>query len=107
MTENVSTQILWRGRQTAAQVAGMIENTEKIVIQFPVNFNHALFRALNKQAPESAVERLDNLGGPELLDDAVTVRGLEDLAELIMPLRNANARLHFLSPPSLTIIFER
>lgn len=109
MKKNESAQLSWRGQKTVEQVCDLIENAEKIVVEFPLNFNHALFRTLNAQAPESAVEQIDKCGGPQLLDDVATIRGLEALKQLAQALRQVKATvtLQFFSPPTLVIRVEQ
>lgn len=95
--------LTWNGHATATSIPELIDMAERIEIVLPANYNHALFRALNPQAPDSAVEDLDITAGPELLTEVAAVSGLEDFSILIDVLNAAQASLRLTSPPALMI----
>jgi hypothetical protein len=95
--------LTWNERETIAAVASLLEQAEKIEITLPADYNHALFRTLNPEAPDSALEELDVRSGPGLLTDIAGVRGLERLAALTGILEDAHASVQLLSPPTLVI----
>jgi hypothetical protein len=95
--------LTWNGRDTAAVIPELIGLAEKIEIILPASYNHALFRALNPDAPDSALEDIDTRAGPELLAHIAAVHGLEDLAALTDVLVDARATLRLVSPPTLVI----
>lgn len=96
-------RLTWNGAATTAAIPDLLDLAEQIEITLPANYNHALFRALNPDAPVSALEDLDTRAGPELLADIATVRGPENLAVLTDALIDAQATLHLVSPPTLLI----
>lgn len=95
--------LTWNGHDTVALIPELIGLAEKIEIILPASYNHALFRALNPDAPESALEDLDTRAGPELLAHIATLHGLEDFADLADVLIDAQATLRLVSPPTLVI----
>ena len=96
-------RLTWHGPRTVEAIPPLLIEAAQIEITLPVNYNHALFRALNPDADEAAVEQIDARAGPELLNDIATVGGLEALAELSAPLRAARASVELSTPPTLVI----
>lgn len=92
-----------RGTATTAAISDLLDLAGQIEITLPANYSHTLFRALNPDAPVSALEDLDTRAGSELLADIATVRGLENLAVLSDALIDAQATLHLVCPPTLLI----
>lgn len=99
--------VTWRGRETIATVTQLLDQAEQIEIVLPANYNHTLFSTFNPDAPPSALEDIDVSDGPKLLEDIAAIRGLEELAQLAQPLRDAGASVQLVSPPKLIIFFEQ
>jgi hypothetical protein len=96
-------RLTWRGRETVQLIPALLDQAEQIEIALPANYNHALFRALNPEAPPSALEELDASAGADLLNDIATIHGLEELATLTPTLSGVGARVRLVSPPTLVI----
>lgn len=96
-------RVIWHGHKTITDIPRLLNKTEQLEITLPDSYNHALFRALNPNAPDSALEEINTKGGPEVLYDITTVRGLEEFAALIDTLRIAHASVRVVSPPTLII----
>lgn len=96
-------KLTWRGGETVAAVTRLLDEAEQIEITLPSNYNHTLFSTFHPDAPPSALEDIDISAGPQLLEDIASIRGLEELAALVGPLRKANASVRLLSPPMLVI----
>lgn len=99
--------VTWRGRETIAAVIQLLNQAEQIEIVLPANYNHTLFSTFNPDAPPSALEDIDISGGPQLLEEIAAIRGLEELAELAQPLRDAGASVQLTSPPKVIIFREQ
>ncbi|MCO6411415.1 MAG: hypothetical protein J5I92_01600 [Thiogranum sp.] len=99
--------VTWRGRETIAAVMQLLNQAEQIEILLPANYNHTLFSTFNPDAPPSALEDIDISGGPQLLEEIAAIRGLEELAELAQPLRDAGASVQLVSPPKVIIFREQ
>ena len=97
--------VTWRGRETIAAVTQLLNQAEQIEIVLPANYNHTLFSTFHPDAPPSALEDIDVSGGPQLLEEIAAIRGLEELAELAQPLRDAGASVQLVSPPKLIIFW--
>jgi len=95
--------LTWNGHATATVIPELIDLAEHIEIVLPANYNHVLFRTLNPDAPDAALEDLDIRAGSELLTAIAAVGGLEDLAILVDVLNDAQASLRLVSPPTLMI----
>jgi hypothetical protein len=96
-------RLTWRGHETIALIPRLLDQTEQVEIALPADYNHALFHALNPDAPPSAPEDIDASGGPELLADIARIRGLEELATLTGVLSKVQASVRLVSPPTLVI----
>lgn len=96
-------RLMWHGYETIEVIPELLNQAEKIEIQLPADYNHALFRALHPDSPAAEVEDIDISGGPELLNDIATVSGLEAFSVLIQELTAVHASVRILSPPKLVI----
>lgn len=96
-------RLVWRGDETVRLVPSLLQHAEEIEITLPASYNHALFRALRPDAPDGALEELDADGGPEVLAAFAKVKGLEAVARLGHALRDAQASVQVVSPPTLLI----
>jgi hypothetical protein len=96
-------RLIWHGHETIASLPVLLEQTEQIGIDLPVNYNHALFRRLHPQAHTAGVENIDRSGGPELLAEIAAIAGLEGFAALTEALTTAGATVQVVSPPQVII----
>lgn len=96
-------RLIWHGHETIASLPALLEQTEQIGIDLPVNYNHALFRRLHPQAHAAELENIDRSGGPELLAEIAAIAGLEEFAALTEALTAAGATVQVVSPPQVII----
>ena len=96
-------RLVWRGHETIEAIPTLLKQAKQIEIELPANYNHALLRTLNPDAPVAGLEDIDASGGPGLLTDIATVNGLEELAALVEILSSAHASVQIVSPPTLVI----
>ncbi|MBA4143737.1 MAG: hypothetical protein H0X43_12235 [Nitrosospira sp.] len=93
----------WHGHETIESIPSLLETAQEIEITLPSNYNHSLFSLLHPDEPAAQLENIDASGGPELLAEVASVKGLEELSSLIEPLTAALAKVHVLSPPKILI----
>ncbi|MAT66425.1 MAG: hypothetical protein CMN57_12375 [Gammaproteobacteria bacterium] len=98
------TILVWEGKETIRETLQLIDQRTPLELQLPPDTHFALCSHL---APaDSRPESLDLDGGHELVEQAAQVGVLAALAELIVPLREANAMVHIVSPsPAIQIGF--
>lgn len=96
-------RLRWRGYETIEAIPELLNQAEKIEIQLPADYNHALFCVLHPDSSAAELEDIDTSGGPELLRDIATVSGLEAFSALIQDLSAARASVRIISPPKLII----
>ncbi|SEK62056.1 hypothetical protein [Nitrosovibrio tenuis] len=103
MEKEPLTKLTWRGRETVEAVPPLLDRAEQIEIDLPAGYNHSLFRLLHPDAPPAQLEEIDISGGPRLLANLASVKGLEELQGLIAPLDAAHAAVKVSSPPKIVI----
>ena len=96
-------RLTWHGHETIAVLPKLLDEAEEIEIALPLDYNHSLFHTLHPEARPADLENIDAQGGPELLSRIATVSGLEELAELVEVLTEAQASVRVSSPPTLLI----
>jgi hypothetical protein len=97
-------RLTWHGLETLEAVPKLLNQTEQIEIELPNDYNHALFSTLHPEASTAELEDIDISGGPELLAEIATIKGLEGFAALIDVLKSVQATIQITSPPKLLII---
>ena len=103
MEKEPLTKLTWRGHETVEAVPPLLDNAEQIEIDLPAGYNHSLFRLLHPDAPPVQLEETDVSGGPQLLANIASIKGLEELTKLIGPLTTARATVQVSSPPKIVI----
>lgn len=103
MEEDRITRLLWHGPETVKKVRALLDQSARIEIELPTNYNHVLFRTLHPNALQAELETMDTLAGPELLAYVATISGLEELAALTEALSEAQATVQIVSPPKVII----
>lgn len=103
MQKEPVTQLTWQGSDTATAISGMLNETEKIEIKLPLDFNHALFQVLHPDAPPSGAETIDADAGPELLEKIASITQLEPFSQVATALKDNSARVKIISPPKVII----
>jgi hypothetical protein len=93
----------WHGYETIESVPALLGDALQIEITLPSNYNHSLFSLLHGDEAPGRVEEIRASGGPQLLAEIATVKGLEELSSLIEPLAAAGAKVQVLSPPRIMI----
>ena len=96
-------KLTWRGRETVESVPLLLDHAEQIEIDLPAGYNHSLFRLLHPHAPPAQLEDINISGGPQLLAEIATIKGLEELTALIEKLTASRATIQVLSPPKIVI----
>lgn len=91
MNDTPSITLSWRGQETIQSIPQLLEHAGQIEIILPDSYNHALFTVLHPDAPPAQLEDVNSSGGPELLADIATVKGLEGFGQLVDPSAAANA----------------
>lgn len=94
----------WRGAKTVRAVASFLERQGKVALGLAPDLHHSLFVHLYPQAEAGQPEVVDIEGGAELLGQVAQIAGLEELAGLVAPLREADARIQVQSPAPMLII---
>jgi hypothetical protein len=103
MEKEPLTKLTWRGHETVEAVPPLLDHAEQIEIDLPAGYNHSLFRLLHPDAPPVQLEETDVSGGPQLLANIASIKGLEELSKLIGPLTTARATVQVCSPPKIVI----
>jgi hypothetical protein len=93
----------WHGHETIESIPALLDDALQIEITLPANYNHSLFSLLHGDHAAGRVEELHASGGPELLAQIASVKGLEELSALVEPLMAAGAKVQVLSPPRIVI----
>lgn len=104
MSEQPAIPILWRGPETVEEVLSRLRPGTDIELQLAGEYHHALFRVLYPDAAPGQPEELDCAGGAELLQPMAGISGLEGIAGLIAPLRQARARVHVIGRARIAIM---
>jgi len=97
--------IHWSGESSLKIIKELLEDQLDTVIELPINMHHALYSHLNPDAPPGPVEHVEASGSADLLDKIAEVAGLEHFATLSQTVKQKQARVSVLSPPS-RILFE-
>ncbi|MDT8404993.1 hypothetical protein [Sulfuriflexus sp.] len=95
--------LMWHGQETVEAIPELLQQAEQIEIELPSDYNHALFRALNPDAPDAELEDINVSGGVELLSVVASINGLEKLATLVKWLSSEHTSIQVYSPPTLLI----
>jgi hypothetical protein len=93
----------WHGHETIESIPSLLDTAQEIEITLPSNYNHSLFSVLHPGEPPAQLEKIEASGGPELLADIASVKGLEEMKTLIDPLAAAKAKVRVVSPPKIVI----
>lgn len=96
-------KLIWHGHETIESIAPLLDTADQIEITLPSNYNHSLFSMLHPGEPPAQLEKIQASGGPELLGDIASIKGLEELKTLIDPLTAAKAKVEVVSPPRIVI----
>jgi hypothetical protein len=103
MEKEPLTKLTWRGHETVEAIPSLLDRAGQIEIDLPAGYNHSLFRLLHPHAPPAQLEDIEVSGGPQLLVDIASTKGLEELARLAEPLTVAHATVTISSPPKVVI----
>ena len=96
-------EFIWRGEETIRQVQPLIGTAERIEIELPANYNHALFSRFHPDSAPDELEQLDIRGDAHLLGDIAEIKGLEAIAALVQRARETAASVRLISPPRVVI----
>ena len=96
-------KLTWHGRETAEAIPSLLDRAEQLEINLPANYNHSLYRLLHPHAPPAQLEDIEVSGGPRLLVDIASIKGLEELASLAGQLTALQATVRISSPPKVVI----
>jgi hypothetical protein len=96
-------KLTWHGHETVEAVRSLLGLAEQLEINLPVGYNHSLYRLLHPHAPPAQLEDIEVSGGPQLLVDIASIKGLEELASLAEPLTALQATVRISSPPKVVI----
>ncbi len=96
-------KLTWHGRETAEAIPSLLDRAEQLEINLPANYNHSLYRLFHPHAPRAQLEDIEVSGGPQLLVDIASIKGLEELASLAEQLTALQATVRISSPPKVVI----
>lgn len=100
--------LMWHGRATVAVARAAVTDHRDVELQLPAGFHHAVFAHFQLGGVPGHGDRVDIEGGPELLAQAATIRGLDALGELQDPVVREHAHVRIVSPsPKIVITAER
>jgi hypothetical protein len=94
----------WRGRETVEAARSAIARRDRIALQLPAGFHHAVYAHFRAHDLQAVAERLDVTGGAEVLQRLAQIEGLDGLAQLAADVANAHASVRLLSPTPTVII---
>lgn len=107
MAELTETKLGWKGKESLVAILPRLAPSQRIEIELPVDYNHALFVRLGPDGPTTEPENLNIEGDIELLTQIARIKGLEDLADLIEPLSRMAVEVTVSSPPPRIVIVAR
>lgn len=96
-------KLTWHGQETVEAVPSLFDCAGQIEIDLPAGYNHSLFRLLHPHASPSQLEDIEASGGPQLLVNISSIKGLEELAKLAEPVTAVHATVRISSPPKVVI----
>jgi len=98
-------KLTWRGNETIESVPSLLDRAEQLEIDLPAEYNHSLFCLFHPHSSPAQLENINISGGPQLLAEIATIKGLAEFKALIEPLGTLKATVQVLSPPK--VIFTR
>ena len=99
MTTESLIHIRWHGKETVSEAARFISEGHNIEIDLPDGYHHACFSHLYPNADPDEPEFIDEENGDWILARIAEVAGLESIGDLREPVRKADAKVIFKSPP--------
>lgn len=106
MMEKRNVRLSWEGKTTLPKLHELVRTRMNFELQLPPDYHFALSRHLLPHAAPDESEQIDMTGTAELLTKVAEIRGLQELAELAVPVAAAEGHVQIQSPaPGILVSF--